>query len=95
MMIDRRTFILATTPLVAATSALLMFPSLLPGSVSSPLVASETNINRVVFKINGWDSRDDSGSRGSKTSLTGPVRGDSNSDEVVISINQAWRTAWR
>jgi hypothetical protein len=95
MMIDRRTFILLGAPFVAVTSALAIFPSLLPSTLSSRLTAATTDMNCVAFKIHGRDRRDVTASGGSKTSLAGSVTGHSNSDQVFICINQSWRTAWR
>jgi hypothetical protein len=95
MMIDRRTFILLGAPFVAVTSALAIFPSLLPSTLSAWLTAATTDMNCVAFKIHGWDRCDDTASAGSQASLAGSVTGDSNSDQVCIRINQSWRTAWR
>jgi hypothetical protein len=95
MIIDRRTFIQISAPLVATAAAFAILPSRLADASSLPLAGGKQNTQHLEFKIHGWDRRDDRARDSSKTSLAGLVAGDSNSDEVFISINQSWRTAWR
>ncbi len=94
-MTDRRTFILVCGPFVAAASALAIFPSLLPGELSSQLVAGKTDMNGLVFKIVGWDLCDDVAGDCSKTISSGHMTSDLIGDPVFISVNQSWRSAWR
>jgi hypothetical protein len=82
MRIGRRTFILGTG-LAAAAPA---FANLIAvaRTCASPS-ASPSPTDNLVFKIDGWSVRD-------------PVSIDRTApacDEVWISINQSWRTAWR
>lgn len=95
MIIDRRTFIQISAPLVATAAALAILPSRLPGASSAQLASRKQDVKHIEFKIHGWDRHDDSACNGTEPSLAGPEKGDSNSDEVFISINQSWRTAWR
>jgi len=94
MIIDRRTFILISAPFFATAAALAILPSRLPGA-SSPQLGCTKDIRNVAFKVHGWDQRDDSAADSSKIALAGPGTDDPYSDEVFISINQSWRTAWR
>jgi len=95
MIIDRRTFIQISAPFIATAAALAILPSQLPGVSSPQLASGKHDMKHLAFKIHGWDQRDDIARDSSRTSLAGLVAGDSNSDEVFISINQSWRTAWR
>jgi hypothetical protein len=104
MLIGRRTFI-QSTALVATTSLLPNFPS--PSSAaqshaspqSSPLppqlTADRACMNGVAFRIHGWDSRDDVPINSSATASADPVPNYPAGDQVLICINQSWRTAWR
>jgi hypothetical protein len=95
MIIDRRTFILISAPFIATAAALYVVPSRLPGASSLQLAGGKRDIRNIAFKIHGWDRHDDSACDGSRTSLSRPVAGDSNADEIFISINQSWRATWR
>ena len=95
MIIDRRTFILISAPLVAAAAAITILPSGIAGTSSSELTGGKQNSRNIAFRIHGWDRCDDSACGGSQASLAGRVLGDPNSDDIFISINQSWRTAWR
>jgi hypothetical protein len=95
MIIDRRTFIVINAPLVATAAAVTMLPLGMAGASSSELAGGKQNSRSITFKIHGWDRRDDSACGRSKASLTGQVIGDSNGDDILISINQSWRAAWR
>jgi hypothetical protein len=104
MIIGRRTFV-RNTALVGAASAIANLLSLssivisraalLPGSSSPQLDAGGTDMNSVVFKIDGWNRRDGIAIDGSTTSSSDPTTNVSPGDRVWISINQSWRTAWR
>jgi hypothetical protein len=85
--IDRRTFIqgaafFATAPVIAA---MLPLSSTAPSQVSQlggparEMVEDATD-NSTIFKIDGWDRYNAEGPAG---------------DEVLIKINQSWRTGWR
>ena len=95
MIIDRRTFILISAPLVAAAAAVTILPSGIAGASSPQLAGGKQNSRNIAFKIHGWDRRDDSACGGSQASLAGRVTGDPDADDIFISINQSWRTAWR
>jgi hypothetical protein len=80
MMIDRRTFMIQGAALLATASALAV---VLPRSSTpqTPLMTGAgADENSILFKIDGWDTRDALASNG---------------NEVWISINQSWRSAWR
>jgi hypothetical protein len=89
MMIGRRRFILGTGGLVVISPALaerISSPAIarLPAERrenSSPVSPpeDETNTSSVAFGIEGWDV---------------PV-GESAAGLVLISVNQAWKAAWR
>ncbi len=81
MTIDRRTFIQRTALLAAIPTLadLSMAEAPLPPGLS-PQAADTTHANFAVLKIAGWDHCDAK---------------DSNGNEVLIRINQSWRTAWR
>jgi hypothetical protein len=95
MIVDRRTFIRVSAPFVAAASALASFPSVLPGVAPSSLPAVIDDVPGVVFKIAGWDRCAEVAGACLKTSSTGLVESNVVGDEIFISINQSWRTAWR
>jgi hypothetical protein len=95
VIIDRRTFIQISAPFVATAAALAILPARLPGASSPQLAGGNQDMKHPAFKIYGWDRRDESAGDGSKTSPADSVRGDSNRDEIFISINQSWRIAWR
>ena len=86
-MIDRRvfiqrTFVAATTPLVAAflPFAGTIPASLLADSLSTPERRHFTNKDLVLFKIYGWDEVEAEGANGT---------------ELFIRVNRSWRAAWR
>jgi hypothetical protein len=49
----------------------------------------------LVFKIDGWDYCGDIAIDGATTAPADRVTNDPAGDQVWISINQSWRTAWR
>ena len=87
-MMDRRRFIcaaglVALTPAIEALLPLSAAAQVRAPSLSTPVPATSgaiTDPNSAVFKIDGWDSFESTGS---------------SRNEVSISINQSWRTAWR
>jgi hypothetical protein len=101
MMVDRRTFIqgaalVATTPVL---EALLSFSSTVQSHVSllactppPQMAGDETAMSSIVFKIDGWDRCDELAmDRLSANTVTRF----SDANQVLIRINQSWRTAWR
>jgi hypothetical protein len=95
MIVDRRTFILVSAPFVAAASALTIFPTRLPGTAPSQLAAGGKDSQNVVFKIAGWDRCADVDGDCLRTSSSGPMASNTMDDEIFISVNRSWRTAWR
>jgi hypothetical protein len=95
MIVDRRTFIVASAPFLAAASALASFPSLLPGAAPSQLPAVTDDVEGVVFKIAGWDRGAEVAEDCLGKSSAGLIASSTMSDEIFISINRSWRTAWR
>jgi hypothetical protein len=95
VIVDRRTFILVSAPFVAVASALATFPPLSLGAASSQLPAVTDDANGVVFKIAGWDRCAEVAGDCLGTSSAGLMTSNAMGDEVFISVNQAWRTAWR
>jgi hypothetical protein len=105
MMIGRRTFIqgtalVATAPVLAdllsLSSTAQSHASPLPGpSPTQP--AARTDVNGVVFKIYGWDVCDDVAVNGATIALASadPLANGPIGDQMWISINQSWRTAWQ
>ena len=86
-MIDRRvflqrTFLAATTQVVGAflPVAGALPASSRPDSLSTPELRHVANKDLVLFKIDGWDEVDAQGANG---------------NELLIRMNQSWRTAWR
>ena len=104
MMIGRRTFalgtaIVATAPALAKPLLLLSAArpsaSLLPDSFPPLSPSSGTDMSCLVFKIDGWDHCADTAIDGTTTASADPVTNDPTGDQMWISINQSWRTAWR
>jgi len=103
MIIGRRSFV-RTTALVGAASALayllslssifLSHAAILRGALPTESDADAKNTNSVVFKIDGWNRRDGIAIDGSTTSSSGPAIDVAPDDQVWISINQSWQTAW-
>ena len=60
MIIDRRTFIQISVPLVATAAAVTFLPSGIAGASSSQLAGGKQDQKHPTFKIHGWDRRDDS-----------------------------------
>jgi hypothetical protein len=104
MIIGRRTFV-RSTALVGAASAvanLLSLSSIVlsqaamqPGVSPLPPDAGVTDANSLIFKIDGWSSCDDVLVNSLPTPLSDSATNTGPSDQVWISINQSWRTAWR
>ena len=80
MMLDRRSFMFVSGSLVVASSALAAFPPLFAHS-SSGGVTGIAPSPRLIFRIEGWDSAG---------GLVDPI-----SDQMLIRVNQRWRSAWR
>jgi hypothetical protein len=80
MMIDRRSFIVQGTTLLATTPFVGV---LVPGSSTAQgphAFSSETQEKTARFKIDGWDTCD---------------ADMANADDVWLRLNQSWRSAWR
>jgi hypothetical protein len=104
MRIGRRTLILgagvaatasALANFLSFSSTALSHASRLPDPLLSQLPAGGTDIGCLVFKIDGWDCRDDIAIDGAMIGSTDPVTDGSAGEQVLISINRSWRTAWR
>jgi hypothetical protein len=105
MMLGRRTFIQGTA-LVATAPVLADFlflsataqsnASPLPGPLPAQLPA-QTDMNGVIFRIYGWDSRDDVPVNGATiaSASADPLTNDPPGDQVLIRISQSWRAAWQ
>lgn len=79
MKIDRRTFIQSAAILTTLPALAALLP--LSSAAETPVMTGTgTDGDQVVFKIDGWDHC------GAKVSTE---------NEVLIRINQSWRTAWR
>jgi hypothetical protein len=86
MRIGRRTFILGTGLAAAAPAfANLIAVARTCASPSASPSLSPSPTDNLVFRIDGWSVRD------SASIDRNPLP----CDEVWISINQSWRTAWR
>ena len=104
MIIGRRTFIqgaalVATAPAVAnllsLSSTAQSHASPLPGWFPPQLAADGTRMNCVLFKIDGWDRCEDIAINGATIASGDPMTRDQADEQLWISINQSWRTAWR
>jgi hypothetical protein len=95
MIVDRRAFILVSAPFVAVASALVSFPLLLRDSAPSPLPAVADDVKGVVFRVAGWHRCTEVAGEYSRTSSADLTASNMMDDEVFISINRSWRTAWR
>ena len=92
MKIARRTFLVAAGVFAASPVLANLLASAsdtgtrtLPLSAPLPPLADAADQTDLVFKIDGWNVRD-------PLSIDRvPAAG----DEVWISVNQSWRTAWR
>lgn len=80
MLIDRRTFVLRSGFFIAASSDLARFPAL-PQHGGSTEVPSNDTLEKVQFKIHGWDRFD-------AESLP-------SNRQFAFRVNQGWRSTWR
>ena len=97
MTISRRAFIwasgflAASAPVLAYLSSLsaIARPSSLPSaSTPRPSPARAMNLNGPVFRIEGWNLREQV--EGEDLAMENEA-----ADEVWIKFNRSWRTAWR
>jgi hypothetical protein len=104
MLIGRRTFLRNTALLGTATavanllslsSIVVSHAALLPCSLSPQLDAAGADMNSVVFKIDGWKRNDAIALDGTTKTSSELATNVASGDQVWISINQFWRTAWR
>jgi hypothetical protein len=103
MLIGRRTFILGTT-LFAAASGLAKLLSLSSTAQSNASLvpdrlpsqpAGGADVNCLRFKIDGWDRCDGIAIDGARAVSADPITHIPPDEQLWISINQSWRTAWR
>jgi hypothetical protein len=96
MGMDRRAFIqgaaiVAVAPFLANIKSLTTCVK--PGSVGLPETSyqpsAEMLVRPIEFRIRGWHES------GYATSSTGRTSSDPQVDQVLISVNRAWRTVWR
>ena len=85
MRIDRRVFIqgaalVATAPALPALLPISSTAQVSPVASRSSLAWDSSEATSIVFKIDGWDCNDSKGST---------------ENELLVRINQSWRTAWR
>ncbi|MFL9982611.1 hypothetical protein [Paraburkholderia sediminicola] len=104
MTVDRRTFIMGTTliatapalaKLMALSSTVQVDASVLPDLSPQQLAADRADANRDLFKIDGWERRDDLAIDGSTIASAEDATHDLTNDQILISINQSWRATWR
>jgi hypothetical protein len=104
MMIDRRTFLLGTAlgATIPAAAKLLEWASAVPPHASMmPRLApgqpdvDPTAMNANLFRIAGWDHCDAIASDHSTAASSDFSARDTGGEPVLISLNQAWRAAWR
>ncbi len=103
MIINRRDFVQSAACVAAAAPAwanlLLMSPSaqsntFLPAEPTAERDAAvQTAANRPLFKIHGWECRNNIGVDQSQS--TACISEAVNDDRAVIRVMQSWRTAWR
>jgi hypothetical protein len=79
-MIDRRTFIIQATTLLATAPALAGVLTRSAPARTPPITEAGPDENSTVFKIHGWDHYGGE---------------DSSGNEVWLTINQSWQAAWR
>ena len=94
MVINRRTFmqgaaLVSTGGLFLCSSDVLAHAMSTPGSLASR--AASENSAKHVFKVDGWDRRDQPVEHVSMSGSNVDAAG----GEVFIQVNRAWRTAWR
>jgi hypothetical protein len=99
MGMNRRAFIQGTA-LVAATPILANVMSLTTSAQSNLAEtmhqqSAEPVVRPIEFKVRGWHEIDNTMPACETTSSTGRNGSGRKSDQVLISVNQSWRTAWR
>jgi hypothetical protein len=98
MAVDRRSFIQGASLLAAgnlffySTDGLACAPS--NPKLSNTQTRDETDVG-CIFKVVGWERRDQNSIESSKTLPSNVIPAALASDEVFIHVNHAWRTAWR
>jgi hypothetical protein len=102
-MINRRVFVqsaalVGAAPLLANLLLLRSGPELRKILNTEPIPGQHTAIdsdtNRALFKISGWDWNDIGVDRTQLESVD-HVSDTSNDSQTVIRLTQSWRTAWR
>lgn len=66
-----------------------------PAEAAVHMASSETSVRPVEFRVRGWHENDYLVPAGETISSTGPTAGDPALDQVLINVNQGWRSAWR
>jgi hypothetical protein len=99
MLINRRAFmqgaaLLAVSDLMPLSWGVQAYASLRPGSLPTQMAVGGTGA-QLVFKVEGWDRRDDIPVRLLKTPSIDHTNGDLDGGEVFIRVNRAWQSAWR
>jgi hypothetical protein len=100
VIVGRRSFVRNTALVGAATaianliplSSIVLSHAASPSGSPSQLNTAGTDMNSVLFKIDGWNPRD---ADAVSTPSSDPGINVAMEDAVWISINQSWRTAWR
>ena len=86
--------IVAAAPLVANWISLTTTAQSI---TNEPLhkASAEELVTPVEFNIRGWQENDYLVPDRETTPLTGRTNGNPNRDQVLIVVNQGWRSAWR
>jgi hypothetical protein len=102
MIVGRRSFILGAFVAVTPALAKLQSPLLtaqsqaspLPGPPPSQLPEDGANM-KAPFKVCGWDRCDDTAIDRATRASANTMPHDPAGEQLWISVNQSWRTAWR
>ncbi len=86
--------IVAATPLVANLISLTTTPQSITNEALHKASAEEF-VTPVEFKIRGWQENDYLVPARETIPLTGRTNGNPIRDQVLIVVNQGWRSAWR
>jgi hypothetical protein len=98
MAIDRRSFIQGASLLTAGPLFFYSIDALACAFPNPRLTKTQTSDEtdaRCVFKVLGWEQRDQKPVDRSKMLPSNLTPASLASDEVFIHVNRAWRTAWR
>jgi hypothetical protein len=100
MIVGRRAFILGTafvavTPAFAKLEPTLFTAQSHASPLPSQLAADEANMECAPFKICEWDRCDDTAIDATTIGSSDPMIHGPAGEQLWISVNQSWRTAWR